>query len=308
MEIDDILHGAWPPSTDAVRALLDEACVDAYDEYEQTVGMHCVIEDWGRLPCPVVVGGQRGELVEVDQREASLVGLVLLAQVAAVPIPLEDVTPDAGTPAAFMVAMYRLWRGVRPVVVEVEQPPPSESDSPDWATVRARLEALESADVTALVGKLYSARVGNRRIVHEALGLPPPDTDSELLSAYKRKLARYIAPGPDDSMLLDEALELLDAYQAEAGDDAGLVELCVHGLETGGDAIAAYGSLFSDFYDTMLDVAVRCVDLLNKAEGDLASSYARRLQAVQSAANEADYGYGDRLWDVLAELDGFCEE
>ena len=56
-----------------------------------------------------------------------------------------------------------------------------------------------------------------------------------------------------------------------------------HGLEAGGDAIAAYGSLFGDFYDTMLDVAVRCVDLLNKAEGDLASSYAGRLQAVQSA-------------------------
>ena len=308
MEIDDILQGGWPPSTEAVRALLDEACVDAYDEYEQTVGMHCMIEDWGRLPCPVVVGGQRGTLVDVDQRDATLVGLVRLTQSGPVPIPLEEVAPDPGTPAAFMVAMYRLWRGVRPVVLEPAWLPPTANDSPGWATVCARLEALAPTDVADLVGRLYSARSANRRMVHEALGLPPPDTDSELLSAYKSKIARYIAPGPDDPMLLDEALELLDAYQAEEDDDPGLVELCVHGLEAGGDAIGAYGSLFAEFYDVMVCIAVRCVDVLSRAEDSLVSSYAERLAAVQARANGADYGYGHRLWDVLAELDGPWEE
>ena len=117
MEIDDILSGSWPPTDEALAALLDEACVDAYDEDEQTTGMHCVIEEYGRLPCPAVVTGHRGTLVDVDLREASLVGLVRFARMGPVPVPLEDVVPEPGTPAAFLVAMYRLWLGVRPPVV-----------------------------------------------------------------------------------------------------------------------------------------------------------------------------------------------
>jgi hypothetical protein len=117
MAIDDILGGSWPPTDKALAALLDEACVDAYDEEEQCTGMHCVIEDCGRLPCSAVVSGQRGTLVEVDLREASLVGLVRFAQMGPIPVPLEDVVPEPGTPAAFLVAMYRLWLGVRPPVV-----------------------------------------------------------------------------------------------------------------------------------------------------------------------------------------------
>jgi len=126
VEIEDLVRGPWPPTADAVRELLDEACVDAYGEHEQVGGMHCVIQDWGHLPCSVVVGGAPGTLIEVELREAALVGRVRLAGGPTLPIPLEDVVPSGGTPAAFMVAMYRLWRGLRPVVVE---PEPSESSA-----------------------------------------------------------------------------------------------------------------------------------------------------------------------------------
>jgi len=50
--------------------------VDAYDEDEQATGMHCVIEEWGSLPCSVVVVAEQGTLVDVELREAFLVGLV----------------------------------------------------------------------------------------------------------------------------------------------------------------------------------------------------------------------------------------
>ncbi len=120
MDIDDLLPGDWPPTADLVDALLDDACVDAYDEYEQATAIHCVIDGSGALPCPATVGGERGRLVGVDLRDASLVGLVRFGAVGPLPVPLQDVVPDPATPAAYLVAMYRLWRGLRPLVVEAE--------------------------------------------------------------------------------------------------------------------------------------------------------------------------------------------
>jgi hypothetical protein len=86
VEIDDILRSDWPPSDGTVRALLQTACVDAYDEYEQATSIHCVIEDWGSLPCLAVVAGATGTLVEVDLRQVLLVGLVRFGDIG--PIPL----------------------------------------------------------------------------------------------------------------------------------------------------------------------------------------------------------------------------
>ena len=173
MEIDDILSSGWPPTDQTLAALLEEACVDAYNEYEQTTGMHCIFEEWGGFPCPAVVCGQRATLVDVDLREATLVGMVRFAQARPVPVPLEDVVPQPGTPAAFMVAMYRLWRNERPLVVEVELPAVDAAQG--WPAVRERLAALDGSAMTELVGALYAASVGNRRRIHKALGLPAPE-------------------------------------------------------------------------------------------------------------------------------------
>lgn len=115
MEIEDILEGGWPPSCTEVRALLDEACVDAYDEYEQIMGMHSVFEEHGALPCRASVLAHAGELVTVEDRGNALVGIVDFRGLGRLPIPLEDVEPEPGGAAAFLVAMYRLWRGLEPI-------------------------------------------------------------------------------------------------------------------------------------------------------------------------------------------------
>ena len=118
VEIDDILRSTWPPNEESLRALLDEACVDAYDEYEQATGLLCVIEEWGGVPCAIVVGEEQGMLIEAELREVTLVGHVRFGRIGPIPVPLEDVVPEPGTPAAFLVATYRLWRGLQPLVLE----------------------------------------------------------------------------------------------------------------------------------------------------------------------------------------------
>lgn len=165
MEIDDAVRAGWPPTESTLRALLDEACVDAYDEYEQATGIHCVIDEWGGLPSPALIAGQHARVIDVDLREASVVAIVRLAG-ARVPVPLEDVVPEPGTPAAFVVAMYRMWRGLQPVV---EASARTVADAGGWASVAARVEAASEAELITLVRALYSVSDENRRIVHDSL-------------------------------------------------------------------------------------------------------------------------------------------
>ena len=172
MEIGHILGTGWPPTERALHSLLEEACVDAYDEYEQAAGIHCVIEEWGGLPCSAVVAGQPARFTGVDLREASVVAIVRLAG-AGMPVPLEDVVPDPGTPAAFMVAMYRLWCGKEPVVV-ASTSPPLFPDAGGWSLVAERVEAANATELGAIVRELYEASDANRRLVHGIFDLPAP--------------------------------------------------------------------------------------------------------------------------------------
>ncbi len=117
MEIEDLLGSSWPPTRGVLQQLLEEACVDTYDVNEQLSGIHCIIEEFGALPCACGVRGNRGRLLSVEARETALVGLVDVTGVGVLPIPLEDVVAVPGAPAAFLVGIYRLWLPVEPAIL-----------------------------------------------------------------------------------------------------------------------------------------------------------------------------------------------
>jgi len=64
-----------------------------------------------------LVRGNAGVLLSVEARETALVGLVQFTGVGVLPIPLEDVVPTPGAPAAFLVGMYRLWIPIDPAIL-----------------------------------------------------------------------------------------------------------------------------------------------------------------------------------------------
>jgi hypothetical protein len=123
----------------------------------------------------------------------------------------------------------------------------------------------------------------------------------QLLEQCKAKLARYIAPGPDDPFQLEAVFDVLDLHAAKTGDRPGTIELTVHCLECEQQAMAAYGDLFSEFYDTLLQVAERCCEEMDEAP-ELKASYRTRIEALVSAASRVGYWYGEGLYEVFAQL------
>ncbi len=109
--------------------------------------------------------------------------------------------------------------------------------------------------------------------------LPVPTPDEALLAESKAKISRYVAPGPEDSFQLEAAEELVERYERQTADRRGAVDLLVHCLESGNQAIDVYGDLFEEFYSTMIEIAHRCAGLV-EADDDLLQEFRPRLHAV----------------------------
>lgn len=114
-----------------------------------------------------------------------------------------------------------------------------------------------------------------------------------------------MAPHRDDPFQLEAAVDVIEHYVRTTADRAGIVELLVHCLESGRLATEAYGDLFSEFYDTMLEVAERCADELWD-QSELIEVHRERLGTVLRAASRVGWGYGDALYDILGQV--LCDE
>ncbi len=262
-DYEDYFDSQWPPTPDLLRDLLDEVCTDAYGDAEQVGAILTAFDDRAELPRPATLAGTPVVFESVEERDLTLLAQVTLRTRDRVSVPLEDVAPPEGTAAAFLVAGWRLWRGLDPTLprapaVQSTPAAPSEPSTSDWAEVEHRVQSLSSTELVALIGDLYAASHSNRGRVHQRVGLPPACADHALLAQSKTKLSSYVAPHHDDPFQLPAALDVIEHYSAATSDRRGTIELLVHCLECGNLASEAYGDLFSEFYETIGEVAWRC--------------------------------------------------
>ncbi len=113
-DIDILLEGPWPPTKSALHELESEICVDAYDDGERSMAFGSVIDEYALLPVSVVVRGSRATWVEVGWNEEMLLAVIDIGAAKGIRVPLGDVQPAEGTPAAFLVACWRVSRGQSP--------------------------------------------------------------------------------------------------------------------------------------------------------------------------------------------------
>jgi hypothetical protein len=298
---DNFFAVPWAPDRGHLGELLDEICVDAYDPSEQVMGIYTAFEEWAGLPKPATVAGRAVHFEGVEDRDEVLAATVVRVS-ERFSVPLEDVRPLDGTPAAFLVAAYRLWRGLDPISPMANDAGMPQSTALGWHGARERLESWSVSEVVVVVGDLYALSQANRAIVHAKLGLDAPETDLMLLSETKSKLVHYVAPGGDDPFQLDAALDIVEHYTRQTGDHQGTMELLVAFLESGNSAIEAYGDLFSEFYEAMVDATWRCCEALEDGPS-LIDQFRPRLEALLPTANLAGRGYDEALGEVLAQLD-----
>lgn len=298
-EYEDYFSTAWPPGRALLSDLRDEICTDAYGESEQVGAFACAFDDWGDLPAPVALPEGRATFLAVEDRDRTLAARIELPSRKRIAVPLEDVRPVAGSPAAFLVAAYRLGLGLEPlpeVLASTRQP----GSPARRGQVRSRLLDMDQDELVDLPGDLYDAAPANRVAIHKRLGLPPSAPDGALLTESRAKIGHEVAPGPDDPIQLEAALELIEHYERQTADRRGTVDLLVHYLEAGNDAIRAYGALYEEYCDSMIGVAQRCVDAL---DAELTDEFLPRLRRVVAGAAGVGWGHEDMLFEIIGQLD-----
>lgn len=270
---DTCFSGPWPPTEEHLRALIDDVCTDAYGDSEQVVALATAFEDHGELPVPATVHGEAIRFEAVEDRDTTLLARVRPPTGRRRSVPLEDVRPPDRTPAAFLVAAFRTWRGLGP------SDAPPEEGAEEGSDLERVLQEAPRATLEALLVELCATSEADRRRVHEVLGLGYPSGDPGRLAMVRERIGRWVAPGPDDSFALEGAIDAVDHYVAETRDAAGEAALLVHFLASGVAATRAYGDLFSSFYQSMSDVATRCGDALEDDE-ELARRFLPELRRL----------------------------
>ena len=116
-DLDDFFAVAWPPDREHLHELLEEMCVDAHGPEEQIMGILTTFEEYAALPKPATLAGREIRFVDVEDR-GDVLGATVVRASEGFSVFLEDVRPEDGTPAAFLIAAYRLWRCLEPIVPE----------------------------------------------------------------------------------------------------------------------------------------------------------------------------------------------
>jgi hypothetical protein len=98
------------PSTAQLDALVEEALVDAYDEYEQQAAFDTIISDRLALPFETVVLGQTVTVRAIDLRPGTQIAAICTRGRHRQAIGILDLPlPDPAPPGAEWIEAYRHW-------------------------------------------------------------------------------------------------------------------------------------------------------------------------------------------------------
>ncbi len=104
----------WPPGRAELRALIEEATVDAYEESEQRTGFYTMIEAKLRLPFETELLGVEVTVERVDLTDADEIVAVCRRGSKRQEVPILDLPLPKPLPSgAEWIEAYRSWtRGV----------------------------------------------------------------------------------------------------------------------------------------------------------------------------------------------------
>jgi calcium binding protein len=100
----------WPPTTQRLEALVDEAIVDAYSESEQRAGLFAMIEEHLALPFETAVLGVAVTVERVDLNDANEIVAICRSGAKRQAIPVLDLPlPTPPPEGAEWIEAYRRW-------------------------------------------------------------------------------------------------------------------------------------------------------------------------------------------------------
>ncbi len=107
-------RGRWPPGKARLKALIEEAIVDAYNESEQRTGFYTMLDEHLDTPFETQVLGAAATVERIDMTDDDQIVAICRRSRSRQAIPILDLPlPDPRPGGAEWIEAYRHWaRGV----------------------------------------------------------------------------------------------------------------------------------------------------------------------------------------------------
>jgi hypothetical protein len=167
------------------------------------------------------------------------------------------------------------------------------------------LSKFSRADLIKLVGDLYSTSPDNRNFLEAKFSSAAPHSPSASVPSLKRYKAIIHKNLFPDVMTGTAPLSFVPVrkaisdYKKATGDMKGVLELMVYAVECGNDFTLEYGDIDERFYDNLVSLFSKAVQLLKTMDAQTREITLPRLIAVVEKADGIGWGYHDGISDAL---------
>ena len=167
------------------------------------------------------------------------------------------------------------------------------------------LSKFSRADLIKLVGDLYSTSPDNRNFLEAKFSsttASPSSSSAPSLKRYKAIIYKNLFP---DVMTGTAPLSFVPVrkaisdYKKATGDNKGILELMVYAVECGNDFTLEYGDIDERFYDNLVSLFSKAVQLLKTMDAQTKEITLPRLISVVEKADGIGWGYYDGISDAL---------
>ena len=170
----------------------------------------------------------------------------------------------------------------------------------EWKNIGKQLGALSSKDLVRLVHDLYESSDNSRKFLAARVL-----KGHASIKKYKDQIHTAIYPDHnfgDGGVHICEARKAISDFEKATHDPQQTLDLMIHFLEVGTQAMEVFGMDYEEFFDSMESMFRKVFTRLTGKDKKLLPVFLARLQDLERASRDTGYGYGDSLADMMAEL------
>lgn len=182
-------------------------------------------------------------------------------------------------------------------------------DNPSWSDIRKALQNLESKQLVALIKDLHDLSPENRDFLAARFAVSAGSQPAR--ETYRQRIHEIFFPrrGFPEKLDLRAGRKAFNEYKKATGDFEGTIDLMLAYVESGTEFTNRYGDIDMPFYDSLMSVLKKILELLQKSE-EGARVYAlhrQRFLALRREAGLMGWGYGDCVTDTVGELEAYFD-
>ena len=106
----------------------------------------------------------------------------------------------------------------------------------------------------------------------------------------------------EDAFDFDRADKAIEDYAKATGNNEGIAELMIYYVECGNKFTLDYGDINENFYDSLIEMYKKAVNLVYKIPKMKQEPFRKRLKKLLESADGIGWGYHDGLCDLYYEV------